>query len=247
MTPTAFAFVYRPGPAWIRDRPLAEQKLGPHARYMGELFARGRLLLGGPFLDTGGGFALVAADTEDEAREIFERDPAIVDGVFAGDVRSWCAVFDRHDPRVVGAQPRHGTSRVRGRRSARRERPALAQRSGRHHPPGAEPSVRRQLSRPRRSGAPRRRIHADLGPIPGSGGASGARTRVLRRPRLRRRRVAPPRRARGRTRDRPPRGERLPALGRTRRRIAHVPLRHHASCGLSRLSPASVTFRRSRN
>jgi uncharacterized protein len=97
MTPTAFAFVYRPGPAWIRDRPLAEQKLGPHARYMGELFARGRLLLGGPFLDTGGGFALVAADTEDEAREIFARDPAIVDGVFAGDVRSWCAVFDRHD------------------------------------------------------------------------------------------------------------------------------------------------------
>src|SRR4029453_15152378 len=80
MTPTAFAFVYRPGPAWIRDCPLAEQKLGPHAPYMGELFARGRLLLGGPFLDTGGGFALVAADTEEEAREIFERDPAIVDG-----------------------------------------------------------------------------------------------------------------------------------------------------------------------
>jgi uncharacterized protein len=246
MTPTAFAFVYRPGPAWIRDRPLAEQKLGPHARYMGELFARGRLLLGGPFLDTGGGFALVAADTEDEAREIFARDPAIVDGVFAGDVRSWCAVFDRHD--LASSARNLDTARRVFEAVEARDGSALLSLYARDVTIHEAPSLPYGGSYHGHDGAVRHGVgYTDLGPIPGSGGASGARTRVLRRPRLRRRRVAPPRRARGRTRDRPPRGERLPALGRTRRRIAHVPLRHHASCGLSRLSPASVTFRRSRN
>ena len=63
-----YAFIYAPGPQWLAGPPVTEQNLGAHRAYMAELYARGRVLLGGPFLDdAGGGLALLRAKGRDEA------------------------------------------------------------------------------------------------------------------------------------------------------------------------------------
>ena len=63
-----YAFIYAAGPQWLAGRPVTEQNLGAHRTYMAELHARGRVLLGGPFLDdAGGGLALLRAKGRDEA------------------------------------------------------------------------------------------------------------------------------------------------------------------------------------
>jgi uncharacterized protein YciI/ketosteroid isomerase-like protein len=90
-----YAFIYAPGPQWLAGRPVTEQNLGTHRAYMAELYARGRVLLGGPFLDdAGGGIALLRAKGRDEATALLAADPAIREGVFTGVVRRWHAVFN---------------------------------------------------------------------------------------------------------------------------------------------------------
>ena len=90
-----YAFIYAPGPQWLAGRPMTEQNLGAHRAYMAELYAQGRVLLGGPFLDdAGGGIALLRAKGRDEATALLAADPAIREGVFTGVVRRWHAVFN---------------------------------------------------------------------------------------------------------------------------------------------------------
>jgi len=90
-----YAFIYAPGPQWLAGRPVTEQNLGAHRAYMADLYARGRVLLGGPFLDdAGGGIALLRAKGRDEATALLAADPAIREGVFTGVVRRWHAVFN---------------------------------------------------------------------------------------------------------------------------------------------------------
>jgi uncharacterized protein YciI/ketosteroid isomerase-like protein len=90
-----YALIYAPGPQWLAGRPVTEQNLGPHRAYMADLYARGRVLLGGPFLDdAGGGVALLRAKGRDEATALLAADPAIREGVFTGVVRRWHAVFN---------------------------------------------------------------------------------------------------------------------------------------------------------
>lgn len=90
-----FALLYRPGPRWIEGRSIQEQPLGPHREYIEGLFAVGRGLLAGPFLDAeSGGLALIRAADVNAAREIQARDPAIIEGVFEGTVRPLHMLFD---------------------------------------------------------------------------------------------------------------------------------------------------------
>jgi uncharacterized protein YciI/ketosteroid isomerase-like protein len=101
-----YAFIYAPGPRWLASRPLAEQNLDAHRAYIAELYAHGRVLFGGAFLDdAGGGFGVVRAQGHDEASALFVADPAIIQGVLTGVVRRWHAVFDEAaDLRVALSQ-----------------------------------------------------------------------------------------------------------------------------------------------
>jgi hypothetical protein len=49
-----YLVVYRPGPSWVAGKPLAEQPLKEHGRYMLELYGKGTLKFAGPFLDDSG-------------------------------------------------------------------------------------------------------------------------------------------------------------------------------------------------
>ena len=85
----AWLVVYRPGPAWLANQPLAKQPLKEHGRYMLDLYRRGLLQLAGPFGDDSGGALVFRAPGQREARAIVEADPAVVDGVFRYELRPW--------------------------------------------------------------------------------------------------------------------------------------------------------------
>src|SRR5262249_61484890 len=79
-----YAFIYAPGPRWLVGRPVTEQNLEAHCAYMGDLYARGQVPLGGLFVDdAGGGFALVRAKGRGEAMALPPGDPSPREGGFA--------------------------------------------------------------------------------------------------------------------------------------------------------------------
>ena len=90
-----FTLIYRPGPKWLAGKQLAEQPLGPHRAHIERLLRVGRVVLAGPFLDTAsGGFVIVRANDESAASAVLRSDPAVIGGLFVGEVRPWLAMFD---------------------------------------------------------------------------------------------------------------------------------------------------------
>jgi uncharacterized protein YciI len=82
----SYLVVYRQGPKWVPGKPVGEQPLRDHGKYMVSLYAKGTLKLAGPFLDdTGGAMVLEAAD-EAEAKAVVAADPAVVGQVMVAEV-----------------------------------------------------------------------------------------------------------------------------------------------------------------
>ncbi|MBX3447615.1 MAG: hypothetical protein KF765_12750 [Parvibaculaceae bacterium] len=98
---TLFAFIYRPGPAWIEGKPMQEQALGPHVGFMQRLKDEGRLLVAGPLLETNGGIAVIRAADKQEADGLLASDPAVTSGIFLADAHTWHLAFGAGTP--VGA------------------------------------------------------------------------------------------------------------------------------------------------
>jgi uncharacterized protein YciI len=99
-----FTILWRPGPAWIAGRSVAEQKLNQHREYIASLAAQGLIVVAGPFLDTeSGGMAVLRAAEMSEAHQIFTDDPAIREGLFVGEVRPLFVVFA--DPALSDRAP----------------------------------------------------------------------------------------------------------------------------------------------
>jgi uncharacterized protein YciI len=84
-----FLLVYRPGPAWLPGKPVTEQPLKEHGRYMLSLYAKGVLKFAGPFTDDAGGAVVLEVDSEAQAREIVANDPAVVTRVFVHELHPW--------------------------------------------------------------------------------------------------------------------------------------------------------------
>jgi len=94
---TTYLVVYRPGPAWLPSKPIAEQPLKEHGRYMLGLYVKGSLKFAGPFSDNAGGAAAFEAADDEEAKAVVSADPAVVSGVFLADVHPWALVdWERH-------------------------------------------------------------------------------------------------------------------------------------------------------
>jgi uncharacterized protein YciI len=84
-----YLVVYRPGPAFISGKPLAEQPLKEHGRYMLSLYKQGTLKFAGGFSDNAGGAAAFEAASDDEARAIVAADPAVMSQVFLAEFHPW--------------------------------------------------------------------------------------------------------------------------------------------------------------
>jgi uncharacterized protein YciI len=88
----SYLCVYRPGPRWLPGKPLAEQPLREHGRYMLDLYNRGVMRMAGRFADGSGGAMLFGADDDASAQAIVAADPAVVAETFTYELRQWAFV-----------------------------------------------------------------------------------------------------------------------------------------------------------
>jgi uncharacterized protein YciI len=88
----SYLCVYRPGPRWLPGKPLSEQPLREHGRYMLDLYKRGVMRLAGRFADGSGGAMLFGADDDASARAIVAADPAVVAETFTYELKQWAFV-----------------------------------------------------------------------------------------------------------------------------------------------------------
>jgi len=79
---------YDAGPSYLPGRPFAEQPgINEHVAYMDQLHDAGILVFGGPFFDDLDPLVMTGAslyldvESETEAREIVDQDPAIAHGI----------------------------------------------------------------------------------------------------------------------------------------------------------------------
>lgn len=84
-----YLITYTAGPAFLVGKPLSEQPLKEHGRYLLELHKRGVLRMAGGFGDDSGGAAFVDAGSLEAARAIAEADPAVQSKVFVYRVQQW--------------------------------------------------------------------------------------------------------------------------------------------------------------
>lgn len=88
----SYLCVYRPGPRWLPGKPLAEQPLREHGRYMLDLYKRGVMRMAGRFADGSGGAMLFGAAADASAQAIVAADPAVVAETFTYELRQWAFV-----------------------------------------------------------------------------------------------------------------------------------------------------------
>jgi uncharacterized protein YciI len=86
---TSYLVVYRPGPGWVAGKPMTEQPLKEHGKYMLHLYIGGTLKFAGPFLDDTGGAVMFEAANERDARAVVADDPAVRSGVFVAELHPW--------------------------------------------------------------------------------------------------------------------------------------------------------------
>src|SRR5215213_7341682 len=83
---------HRPGPAWRSGVPPFQQEgVASHVAHYRQWLESGKLLLGGPFLDAGGGGMMIATAAVDGAAlaEFAAEDPAVASGLLVAEVRPW--------------------------------------------------------------------------------------------------------------------------------------------------------------
>lgn len=91
------AVFLRPGSRWDHSKPVREQALwDEHARFIDDLFARGLIMLVGPFAPDGtGALAILNVESVQEARSIYANDPwAHEDILVTADAKEWTIFLD---------------------------------------------------------------------------------------------------------------------------------------------------------
>jgi uncharacterized protein len=86
---STYLVVYRPGPAWLPGKPISEQPLKEHGRYMLSLYKKGTLKFAGPFGDNSGGAMAFEAADDDDAKAVIGADPAVASQVFVAELHPW--------------------------------------------------------------------------------------------------------------------------------------------------------------
>ena len=94
--PTYFVLMHAPGPTWDHAKGFRDQPgVAAHLGYMSGYADKGRIVMGGPFLDNSGGMMIFDVATIEEARAIAEGDPTVKSGLLTVTVRPWLAAIRR--------------------------------------------------------------------------------------------------------------------------------------------------------
>ncbi|MEX2489170.1 MAG: YciI family protein, partial [Pseudomonadales bacterium] len=81
---------YTPGDNWAEGTPYDEQPgIEAHFEYLGKLFEDRRLLMGGRIRDESTGLMILRTGSLEEAREVVENDPGVVEGIVNATVNTW--------------------------------------------------------------------------------------------------------------------------------------------------------------
>ena len=88
----------RGGP-WDWSRDMREQDgWDDHARFMDDLVDRGKIVLGGPLEGERETMHIVAADSEEDVRDLFVTDPWWINGMLRPvRIERWTIVLDSHE------------------------------------------------------------------------------------------------------------------------------------------------------
>jgi uncharacterized protein YciI len=93
--PTFLVILRRSGPEYDLSRPLEEQSgWNAHASFMDRLVDDGFIVLGGPLADEERVAHVVEADSEDEVRATFARDPWSESHLRVGSIEAWTIRLD---------------------------------------------------------------------------------------------------------------------------------------------------------
>ena len=84
--------VHSPGPNWQKGVDFREQPgVMDHVQHYAKLHEQGKLLHGGPFVDTDAGGMMIAAEdvTRKELEQFAAQDPAVIAGLLNYEVKTW--------------------------------------------------------------------------------------------------------------------------------------------------------------
>jgi uncharacterized protein YciI len=84
-----YLVVYKPGPKWLAGKPVAEQPLKEHFKYMVSLYNSGTMRFAGPFSKDAGGAVCFEAENEAEALKVVKTDPAVINQIFVFELNRW--------------------------------------------------------------------------------------------------------------------------------------------------------------
>jgi len=90
-----------PGPSWVPGVPTRQQPLwDEHAAFMDDLFARGHVVLAGPYADFSRALVILDSGDAAEASTLLRGDPWETAGILvAGQIVEWVVFLDSRKPR----------------------------------------------------------------------------------------------------------------------------------------------------
>lgn len=94
------ALFLRPGSRWDQRKPVREQPFwDEHALFVDDLFARGLIMMAGPFAPDGtGALVIMNVESVEEARAIYASDPwAHEDILVTDDAKEWTIFLDARE------------------------------------------------------------------------------------------------------------------------------------------------------
>lgn len=81
---------YTPGEHWAEGMPYDEQPgIAAHFEYLDKLFQERRLVMGGRLREEATGLMILRTGSLQEAREVAENDPGVVEGLVDAAVNTW--------------------------------------------------------------------------------------------------------------------------------------------------------------
>lgn len=92
-----------PGPSWVPGVPTRRQPLWEdHAAFMDDLFARGHIVLAGPYADSSRALVIVDAGDAAGASALLRGDPWETAGILVSDqIVEWLVFLDSRKPGSV--------------------------------------------------------------------------------------------------------------------------------------------------
>src|SRR5262245_20320901 len=97
----------KPGPSWVPGVPTRQQPLWEaHAAFMDDLFARGLVVLAGPYADASRALVIMVAEDAAQVSALFRGDPWEEAGILVPDqVIEWVIYLDSRKPADTGPEP----------------------------------------------------------------------------------------------------------------------------------------------